>query len=451
MDKSDINTLFPISPINLDAVTLAVPSSGGTARPVPLAPKRIKDHATNVGLLIPADHEIPSTTMSVVTDDEAKKHNATAVELSPPLVTPLLRRTDRALKDKDGNSVGGGSYRWWLYGATAGQVHDLCRRTKANHRFYHRSASWGGRLGCAATAFLLDSKFDGYANGRALVVTPLHALRALPDPTKATKVHVVFGYEDGLGNGWGQEVTLVYEVVDVLGRGSDLTTNEDDWAVLILNEDRAVLENANEFRKGISLSRQQLGDEDKLVVIGHMLTLPKTFGRGAVVNVEPHVFSHTCDSLGGSSGAPLLRRGARGSFEVVGMSVSGGHLRSTATGGAEPIPIGDQAEQFYGQNCALIIPPRKNWPDSFAEIEAPVADEGHHPGKTHKFSLPAATLKSTTAQRVRTTKADKHVHDVKLTADQLRQLRWGHAITTRSEPAGSGHTHGIVITPLLPR
>jgi hypothetical protein len=384
---------------------LEIASADKPGTPIPRAPTKVRDWAMSVGLIIPGKQYVPC-----------------AQHLDPPKVlTPLLEDTGEGF--------------WWLHAGTAGQVHDLCRRTLVNRSFYHRPASWAGRLGCAATGFLLRATGTG---GERLLLTTLHSVAGLITPG-ADSNYVVFGFTDAIDNGWGVCVNKVYKINKVYARGTDVRDERQDWALLEVDRTTGGLPD------GLDLAATPPGEDDELVIISHSLGLPKSWGRGKIFDTTAGAFSHTCDTLGGSSGAPLLdwRRPERG---VVGMCVRGGHLRSTPTGGSEPIPIGDPTEPFFGANRALsfdapgfpkLIPPKgqglpgtfaNTWPDKFP------------------IRYPTAAKKKTVQRRVRELAEsgtgarpfplmvgeDQHV--VTLGCREVMDLYWGKAVRVLSKP-----------------
>jgi hypothetical protein len=280
-------------------------------------------------MLIRGEHEIPASD--------------TLVKKKKEILTRLLDRIE------------GDTY--WLHGATAGQVHDLCRHSPANRGIFSRPASWGGRLGCTATGFLLKGEYDvPHASGTTkrkvkktetvrLLATTWHALACLEWERGTSKNYVVFGFNDALDNGWGVPVKGVFEISRVYDSGKGAQNVANDWALLVVNK-------VDGLPTGIALAASKPDRGDHVSIVSHSLAMAKSWSDGRVVDVVDDggvVFSHSCDTLGGSSGAPLVDSNG----DVVGMAVRGGHLRSTPTGGAEPIPIGDPTEPYFGANAAV--------------------------------------------------------------------------------------------------
>ena len=399
-------TYFDTTRSTKDIVVVDGLTNGGPKNFVGSGPKWVNDLSTNVGMLLPGECPVP---------------NCKEFGPNPPPCTPLLTELE--------------ANKWWLHAGTAGQVHDLCRRTPDNRVFYHRPASWASRLGRASTGFLLEGEVDG----RRLFATTLHSLSGLAhDSTN----YVVFGFLDHPDNGWGLFVENVAKVKRVYARGDSTRHVADDWALL-----EVVQLPGGKLGSGLAPPTKALDDTLPLAVISHSLGLPKSFGPGDVQEDRGSEFVHTCDTLGGSSGAPLLvARGAR-QGEVVGMCVRGGHLRSTPSGGTAPIPVGDPREPFFGANLALTLPFTADqpagasfpynpttppWPTS---IPIQVARHGHRVVKDTDESVSVVADGTNWLQQPKSADShhtnvtiNNHDHTLTVSKDKAIQLHWGGSV-----------------------
>ncbi|MBQ7244652.1 MAG: trypsin-like peptidase domain-containing protein [Bacilli bacterium] len=89
----------------------------------------------------------------------------------------------------------------------------------------------------------------------------------------------------------------------IIGNYNSTHNVNDDWAIL-----RLASTNSLGFQIGYFPMSDRIYQSDSVMVAGYSGDYPGqiTYGRGVISTLQTYQFSHTCDMIGGASGAPVL-------------------------------------------------------------------------------------------------------------------------------------------------